>query len=217
MARAYVIVEGHGEQEAALNLLSRLSSELGLAHLVWARPIRGKALGQRDSLRRYCEFVRRKPDAGALLVMRDEDDGCPREIGPEHARWLADLTLPFPAALVLAHREYESLFLASLTTIAGEPLGTPGGLPRAGLREDSVFDGDPEQVRGAKEWLSRRMTQGRRYKPTLDQLPMTRMVDFDRVRRAKLPWFGTLERALRFLDENVGVSGTYPPSTNDAR
>jgi hypothetical protein len=56
------------------------------------------------------------------------------------------------------------------------------------------------------------MPAGRAYKPTVDQLPLTRMVDFATVREKKLSWFGSLERALRFLADNVGQRATaYPP------
>lgn len=58
---------------------------------------------------------------------------------------------------------------------------------------------------GVKEWLSRHFPRNRRYKPTLDQLPMTRMLNFDRLRRAEVPCFGTLERAVTFLDR-AGVA-----------
>jgi hypothetical protein len=63
-----------------------------------------------------------------------------------------------------------------------------------------------------KEWLTSQMPKGRSYKPTVDQLPLTRMVDFAVVREKGLPWFGSLERALRFLATNLGqTSAAYPP------
>ena len=54
------------------------------------------------------------------------------------------------------------------------------GIERAGLRPETVFTGQYEGVRGVKEWLSRHFPPGRSYKPTLDQLPLTRMIDFAR-------------------------------------
>lgn len=49
------------------------------------------------------------------------------------------------------------------------------------------------------------------YKPTLDQLPLTRLLDFDLLRERQIPCFGTLERALVFLAQNIGTAATYPP------
>ena len=124
------------------------------------------------------------------------------------ANWLRALGLPFPSAVVLLHPEYEVVFLPCLDLMAGEQLGG-----RSGLDPGTVWDGETwEARRGVKEWLSRHFPRNRRYKPTLDQLPMTRMLDFDRLRRAEVPCFGTLERAVTFLD-GAGKAGDVYPST----
>jgi hypothetical protein len=207
--KAYVAVEGHGDIEAVANLVARLSVDLGL-HLRWSTPVRWKNLHQPKGLTQFGELIRARPDASGLLVLRDEDDACPRERGPALADVLRSLNLPFPSAVVLLHREYEVLFLASLEVLAGKSLGS-GVAERPGIRADSRFEGNFEDVRGVKEWLSERFSPGKSYKPSLDQLPLTRLVDFEIVRRSGLACFGTLERALRFIASNrVGV---YPPAT----
>ena len=60
--------------------------------------------------------------------------------------------------------------------------------------------------------MSAKMPVGRSYKPTLDQLVLTRLIDFDLVRRRGLPCFETLQRALQFLAKSIGKDGVYPPS-----
>ena len=123
------------------------------------------------------------------------------------AAWLRRLGLPFPAAVVLLHPEYEVGFLPCIDLIAGRLLDG-----RPGLEAGTVWDGPSwEARRGVKEWLSHRFPRNRRYKPTLDQLPMTRMLDLDRVRKAEVPCFGTLERAVTFLDGCRTPGGVYPP------
>lgn len=208
--KGYALVEGHGEREAVGNLISRLWQDLELPPLVWTRPIRSPNLHQETGVRKGAEIVRAKPDAAALLLLRDEDDDCPRDQGPITAHWLSTLNLPFPAAAVLMYREYETLFLPCVHLMAGNELQDPLGTRRPGLLPDARFDGDPQSIRGVKEWLSKRFAPHRRYKPTLDQLPMTRMIDFPTLREAKLPCFETLERALRFLAENINGRGVYP-------
>lgn len=215
MRKLYLVVEGHGETRAAGNLIYRLWEDLGLGRLVLNDPpARGLSLNTEAGVNKICEIVRRRPDYEGLLLLRDEDDHCPRERGPRTAAWLAAAGLPFPAATVLLHREYEALFLPCLDLMAGRPLADDRGQGRAGLRADARFDGDPQSVRGVKEWLSRHFDGNKSYKPTLDQLPLTRMIDFARLRSADLPCFGTLERALRFLhsppdgEQQVRV---YPP------
>jgi len=125
------------------------------------------------------------------------------------ARWLADLRLPFPAAIVLFHPEYEVLFLPCLGQMAGKPLGT-GAAARPGLRLGTQWDGPWESRRGIKEWLTNHFEPNRSYKPTLDQLPLTRLVDLPTLRRAGVPCFGTLERAITFLAEGR-AGAVYPP------
>ncbi|MFW6051029.1 MAG: hypothetical protein ACODAU_07635 [Myxococcota bacterium] len=205
-------MEGHGEQEAVLNLLYRVEAQIGTAGAVWAPPIRVRQLSTSDGLERLCNRVRLDAEAAGLLILRDEDDGCPATIGPDVATFLRGQRLPFPAAVVLAHREFESLFLASMKSIVGRPLPGPGGHARPGWPENAIFLGNPESKRGAKEWLSAQLPRGRKYKPSVDQLPLMQMVDLDLVRESGLAWFGTLERALRFLTKNAGTSGAvYPP------
>lgn len=122
------------------------------------------------------------------------------------AAWLRNLSLSFPSAVVLLHPEYEVLFLPCLDLMAGKLLDG-----RPGLNAGTVWDGGSWEVRrGVKEWLSRHYPRNRRYKPTLDQLPMTRMVDFDRLRRAEVPCFGTLERAVTFLEGSRKAGDVYP-------
>lgn len=121
------------------------------------------------------------------------------------AAQLRTLGAPFPIAFVLLKPEYEVLFLPCIEQLAGKPLGG-----RPGIRPDARWNGsDWESRRGVKEWLSERFPEGRRYKPTVDQLPMTRMLDLDRLSAADVPCFGTLERALRFLAQHP-AGEVYP-------
>lgn len=225
MARAYLVVEGQGDEAAALNLVHRLSLELGLHDLRWAPPLRGKNLHQERGIQKVGELVRSKRDAAALLILRDEDDGCPKTFAPREAAWLRRLNLPFPSAVVLAHREFESFFLPCIARIAGKALVGPKGIERDGIRANTVFSGDPQSVRGVKEWLSKHMPPGQSYKPTLDQLAMARLVDFQLIRSSQppLPCFGSFERAIRFLHQQVRdqTNAVYPvvplPSSTDPR
>ena len=67
-----------------------------------------------------------------------------------------------------------------------------------------------EARRGLKEWLTKSFPPNRSYKPTLDQLPMTRMIDFTVLRAAEVPCFQTLERALTFLAAPPDTEAVYP-------
>lgn len=73
--------------------------------------------------------------------------------------------------------------------IAGRGTRIPGG---------PVRPGDPEKIRGAKEWLGQRKTDGRPYKPTVDQGPLTSAFDMA-LARAGSPSFGKLCRDVQSL------------------
>ena len=213
MGRGYLVVEGHGEVLAALNLVTRLWKDLQCRDLHWATPpIRGLALHTREGLLRACRLVRSKGDAELLLILRDEDDACPRVTGPCASSWVREERLPFPAAVVLIRREFESLFLPCLARMAGKRLVDDRGIERPGIIEGTTFSGDVEALRDAKGWLGKHFPRGFRYKPTLDQLPLTRLLDFGDLRKAAVPSFGTLERALLFLAGEAGGGDVYPKS-----
>lgn len=197
--KAYLLVEGHGELEAAHNLVVRLGCEVGFP-LPWTKPRQWPNLHQWEANRSGgvlagAEFLRRKPDAGALLILKDEDDGCPKELAPAVAARLRHLNLPFPTAYVLLRPEYEVLFLPCLAKLGFPDWDKPSW----------------EARRGIKEWLSKQLPSGRSYKPTVDQLPLTRKIDLNAVRTAEVPCFGSLERAISFLRDNLAAPGaTYP-------
>jgi hypothetical protein len=108
------------------------------------------------------------------------------------------------------YREYETLFLPCIARMAGQDLVSPEGIRRRGIVPDATFDGDPEAPRNAKGVITSLMPAGRAYKPTVDQLPLTQLLDFDDLRRARLPCFGTLERALGFLARGAPAGAVYP-------
>jgi len=208
MGKAYLIVEGQGEVAAAGNLVQRLALDLGLS-LQWGTPQRAKQLQHQSAIAKLCEQLRARSDCTHALFLRDEDDGCPAKTGPETAGWLREAKLPFPAAVVLAHKEYEAWFLPCIHLMAGRKLKDERGIERPGVVAGTTFEGDPEAIRGVKEWLTKRFPSGSTYKPTLDQLLLTRMLDFPTLRISRMPSFLPLENALRFLNSS-GTGEVYP-------
>ena len=209
VGKGQIVVEGHGELEAAHNLVTRLSHDLGV-FIPWTAPRRSPNIHLQRGVEKVAARARCEPDTTAMLILRDEDDRCPAETAPMIAAWLRALSLPFPTAIVLLHREYEALFLPCIDIMAGRELNAYGSR-RPGILAGTTFEGDPQGIRGVKEWLSKRFPRGTSYKPTLDQLPLTRMLDFNRLRDSALPCFGSLERAIRFLGDHLGTTGhAYP-------
>ena len=153
--RLYSLVEGHGEVKAVPVLLARLGPHLGV-HIAWAAPLRWKNIhlwkpgqGGRGGLLQGLEFMRSKRDVGGVLVLRDEDDQCPKQTAPRISTLIGRLNLPFRTAVTLLHPEYEVLFLPCMHRMLGFP-------PHA--RWDRA---NWEARRDIKGWLSSQLPKGR--------------------------------------------------------
>jgi hypothetical protein len=175
------IVEGDGEVEAFPVLLRRLRNEAAAWNLEVGRPLRQKRtqLVQRESLSKAVEVALLQPECAAILILFDADDDCPAELGPVIQAWAEEASAGrAPCAVVLAKCEYEAWFLATL-----DP-------PHA----------TPEDIRGAKEELARRLLG--RYSPTVDQASLSAALDlpgaYQRSRsfRRLVNVFGALAAAL---------------------
>jgi hypothetical protein len=90
-----------------------------------------------------------------------------------------------PIIVALAHREYETWFLAAAHSLRGV-----GGLP-ADLDPPAA----PEAIRDAKGWLSAQMPAA--YNEPNDQPALTRQFSFDEA--ATVPSFAWLRRKLHHL------------------
>ncbi len=213
IASSYLVVDGQGDVLAAPNLVTRLWKDLGLTPMVWSQATRIPGPNTKRRFEKISRYIYGRTDmVDALLILTDEDDDCPKERAPEMAAWLRDLDLPVPAAVVLAHREYETFFLPCIPLMAGRDLVNRQNVKRRGFPEGLTYPStNYEERRGVKEWLSRHLPPGRSYKETTDQLALTRMLDFEVLRKSELPCFGTLERALRFLSANLGNPGVVYP------
>ncbi len=168
------IVEGHGECRAAPVLLRRLAERMGVYDPPLLRPGRypasqllkkeptgwttgpgfDKAIGHA-----------RNEKARAILVLLDADDDCAVEIARDLQPKLMRAAGGIPQAMILAVREYEGWFLASLETL----------FPQA-----ADLNRHPESVRGAKECLER-LVPGYYYVETTDQARLSASMDLDLV------------------------------------
>ena len=99
-----------------------------------------------------------------------------------------------PSSVVLAKREFESWFLASAESLRGN----------RGLPEGLESPEQPEEVAGAKEWLTNNMFGGT-YASTVDQASLTNALDFTLARRAES--FDKCYREILFLLETLRARG----------
>jgi hypothetical protein len=208
MGKSYIVIEGRGENGSVEHLLRRLSVDLGHPEAFWKVGGRTTNLKSASALIQQCEKLRARGDCDRALLLQDDEDGCPRLDGPRLSCVVRSLDLPFPVAVVLFFREYETLFLPCLHTMAGRPLKDDHGIELAPLAADSRFSGDPETVRNAKKAINLFLPRTHPYKETTHQLALTRLLDLATLRASGLPCFGTLERATAFLLKTT--RGVYP-------
>ena len=163
------LVEGLGDIEAVPVLLYKILHDLQQWTWHVGRPYRAKSL---DALRKNLHSLlwnaAAEKNCGALLVLLDLDDGCPKKEVEKLAQEIRALNLPQPVAIVFAHREYEAWFLASLPTIVGHH----------GLPSNVVYEGDVEGKRDVKGWLRSQMPH-RKYNPIPYQKRFTSLIDLE--------------------------------------
>jgi hypothetical protein len=172
------VVEGHGEVESVPVLIRRIAQELdpGL-EVVIPHPVRvtkSKLLMAGEIERAARLAALNAGIGGGVLVILDSDEDCPAQLGPELLARVRTARPDLLSAVVLARREFESWFLASAESLRG----------RRGLPGDLEAPGQPEEIAGAKEWLSTRIQSGA-YASTVDQASLTSAFDFALARRAQ--------------------------------
>jgi hypothetical protein len=170
------VVEGEGEVRALPKLLFRLARELSVPELRAPPPMRvnrGRLLVPGGIERAVNAMAHRAGASGGVLVLIDADDDCPATLGPSLLSRARKARSDIPISVVLAMREFEGWYLASASSFAGQ-YGFPTGLSSPS---------HPEQIRGAKEWLSRQRVSGRPYKPTVDQALLVSAFDMEQARR----------------------------------
>jgi len=164
------IVEGHGEQRALPLLIRRIFAEFSPdIYPEINPPIRvksGSFLNDHAYFRKYVSLAAAKAAQfhGEVLILLDCDDECPADLGPSLLDRAKAIRSDVPCQVVLAHREYETWFLAAAESLRGH-----------GLPDGAHPPLNPESIRGAKEWLGKAM--GVTYDPILHQAPFTAHFD----------------------------------------
>jgi hypothetical protein len=171
------VVEGHGEVESVPCLLRRIAQQFDPSlTIVIPRPVRvpKSKLLKPGELERAVELAALNiAQKGGIAVILDSDEDGPAQLGPQLSARVRSARADLPSMVVLAKWEFESWFLAAAESLGG----------RRGLPADLASPDQPEEIQGAKEWLTRHVPRGA-YSSTVDQLSLTRAVDLAIARRA---------------------------------
>ena len=163
------IVEGQGEVEAVPLLLRRILGALGVWDVQVGRPLRSSRhqVVREADLKNMLVIATRTNSIQAIVIILDLDDDCARNLIPNMKRWATETAANVPCAVVLARREYEAWFLASIESLQG----------KHGILPTATHETNPEAKRGAKEALSLHMPKNRPYREMDHQPAMTAVFD----------------------------------------
>ena len=172
------VVEGKGEVKAVPILIRRVAAvhypELNLDIPTPIRIARNKVCQIGELEYAVGIAIRSISKQGAILILLDSDDDCPAELAPTILNRISPVFHNIPIAVVFAQHEFESWFLAAAESLRG----------KRGLKSDISPPDNPEAIRGAKEWLRRRMPSGKTYSVTQDQPALTALFDIEQARKA---------------------------------
>jgi len=225
MKRLVLLGEGYGEVSALPVLVRRLLREKDVSGLLYvdrdvirgspSRLIKWDRHSNQPDFTEWVSRVRlaaRRRDVGAILALYDGDakafpaGSASPFCAATAAKSMAEAAVSaeagklFSLAVIFAVTEYETWLVAGVESLAGRR--SENG--RLALPPNATFPaGDPESH--GKRWLELNCP---RYRPTLDQAPLTELLDFQVVRAKKLRSFARLEHALDQLLKAV-ASGSH--------
>jgi hypothetical protein len=160
-------------------------------------------------LKRAVETVLAEERCDGILILFDGDDDCTGDsnrqrgpLGPQIGKWASEAARGLPCAVVIAQREYESWFLASIESLRGI----------AGIKDDALYEFEPEVRRGAREELRRMMVPNRAYKPAELQPTFTARFDMAAAYRGSRS-FQRMVHAFAILAQGCGITlDHWPPA-----
>ncbi len=187
------IVEGHGDVEAVPTVFRRIASSFHPTSLIFCRAsfrVQKDKLKRNGQLEKAVEFVSRTLNGqGLILITVDSDDDLPCILGPELLRRALLARSDMAIGVAVARREFEAWYVGAAESIAG----------KRGLRKDLAAHPEPESLQGAKEWLTRNMSD-KVYRETSDQKEFARIFDLE-VARKRCPSFDKFHREVERLCE----------------
>jgi len=165
------VVEGHGEMEGVRVLLAHVLDHLRAPQVRIGPPTRRpkSKLVTGEGIEQAIAIAKCRPKCGAVLIIFDADDDCPKTLAPQLRRWAVEAAGSTAVGLILAKSEYESWFLASIESIRG----------KRGVSQTAPVEPDPESIRDAKGWLSRQMPALHPYKETTDQPALSAEINIE--------------------------------------
>lgn len=170
------IVEGDSEVAGLPILLRRLTEHFDVSKWIEVpRPLRVKRdrfINRDEEFTRFVQMANAKAqDSGRVLIILDADDDCPVTFAESIRNRANAIVGGGRVAVVICNREFESWFVAVADYLDGQRrMSLRGPLPP-----------NPESIRGAKEWLSERMSG--KYHEVTDHPALCSLIPIDEASR----------------------------------
>lgn len=144
MFKIIPIVEGHGEVESIPIILRRLLVDN--PEILVGRPVRVKRnlVIREGGLEKSIILALKRPLCSGIMIILDADDVCPFKESIKLLDRAKEIAAGRPLSVVFAKRELESWFIGSIESLRGT----------YGIPADACCTINPEDKRGAKEYLS---------------------------------------------------------------
>jgi Domain of unknown function (DUF4276) len=148
------------------------------------------------------QFAALRENCAGILVLFDADDDCPRELAPTLECWAREAAGGRPCAVVMAKREYEAWFLASIEALRG----------RRGVLPMQLHTPIRSRLAMLKASWNDGMRPGASYSASVDQAAMTAHLDLESAYR-RCRSFRKLVSAFGTLAAAAGVAPpVWPPA-----
>lgn len=189
MKRLLPIVEGHGEIPAVPILIRNILAAHGIHDV---QPLQPQRHGEYPTVARKFDniFLAAIKNNAPILWIMDFDSknhDCPVKEAHNLLSRAEALRPGWPIKIAFLVKEYETLFLI-------DEAATRKVFPD--IPSQTAFPTNPENIRGAKEWLSKaRPSPGDAYKETVHQAKITAHLNLDLLRTRSAD-FAHLERAV---------------------
>jgi hypothetical protein len=203
--KIYPLVEGHGEVGAVPVLLRRLLALAGCHTISVGPPIRRSQaqFHSKESLQAGVGLALLQPECAAIIILFDGEDDCPKDVAENAQEWAREAAGITPCYVVVAYREYETWFIASIESLRG----------RYGIDANAVAPADPESRRDAKGVLEEFMPEDRAYSETGDQPGMSETFDMQMAHRRNRSFRKLVKSVGEIITATNHTLPTWPPPT----
>lgn len=156
--------------------MRRLQNDWRIFNLEIGKPVRTKRyqVVREEELERRVTLAMSRPNCQAIVIVLDADDDCPKNLAPQLLSRARNVAQDIPVSVVMPKSELESWFVGSIESLRGQ----------RGISTSVTSPKNPEDIRGAKEFLTNAMVGQGHYIETADQPALAAVFDIDQARRS---------------------------------